>query len=66
MMSIKKYYGENGKFKPIILITLISSLHFYFGSINKIFVVHILDLSGRLSITLFQVLLTLIWHGMKV
>ena len=53
MKSIKKYYGVYSKIKPIILITIISS-YFYCRSINKFFVVHILDLSDRLSITVIS------------
>ena len=54
MMSIKKYLGTNGKFKPIIVIVLISSFIFILDQLTKFFVVHILDLSGRLSITVIS------------
>ena len=51
MMSIKKYFGTNLKFKPIMVIVLISSFIFILDQLTKFFVVHILDLSGRVSIT---------------
>ena len=54
MKSIKKYYGEYTKIKPIILITVISSLIFIVDQLTKFFVVHILDLSDRLSITVIS------------
>tara|TARA_B100002051_G_C16488046_1_gene511447 strand:- start:153 stop:668 length:516 start_codon:yes stop_codon:yes gene_type:complete len=54
MKSIKKYYGEYSKIKPIILITIISSLIFIVDQLTKFFVVHILDLSDRLSITIIS------------
>merc|ERR1711991_1220190 len=54
MMSIKKYLGTNRKFKPIIVIVLISSFIFILDQLTKFFVVHILDLSGRLSITVIS------------
>ena len=54
MKSIKKYYGEYSKIKPIILIAIISSLIFIVDQLTKFFVVHILDLSDRLSITIIS------------
>ena len=54
MMSIKKYFGTNLKFKPIMVIVLISSFIFILDQLTKFFVVHILDLSGRLSITVIS------------
>ena len=54
MMSIKKYFGTNVKFKPIMVIVLISSFIFILDQLTKFFVVHILDLSGRLSITVIS------------
>ena len=51
MMSIKKYFGTNLKFKPIMVIVLISSFIFVIDQISKLYVVHFLDLSNRLSIT---------------
>ena len=54
MMSIKKYFGANVKFKPIMVIALISSFIFILDQLTKFFVVHILDLSGRLSITVIS------------
>ena len=53
-MSIKKYFGTNLKFKPIMVIVLISSFIFILDQLTKFFVVHILDLSGRLSITVIS------------
>ena len=54
MVSIKKYFDTNAKFKPIIVIILISSFIFILDQLTKFFVVHILDLSGRLSITVIS------------
>ena len=54
MMSIKKYFGANVKIKPIMVIVLISSFIFILDQLTKFFVVHILDLSGRLSITVIS------------
>ena len=53
-MNIKKYFGTNVKFKPIMVIVLISSFIFILDQLTKFFVVHILDLSGRLSITVIS------------
>ena len=53
-MSIKKYFGTIVKFKPIMVIVLISFFIFILDQLTKFFVVHILDLSGRLSITVIS------------
>lgn len=54
MKSIKKYFGKYTKIKPIMLLTIISSFIFIIDQLTKFFVVHILDLSGRLSITIIS------------
>ena len=54
MMNIKKYFGTNVNFKPIMVIVLFSSFIFILDQLTKFFVVHILDLSGRLSITVIS------------
>ena len=54
MKSIKKYFGKYTKIKPIILIAIISSFIFIVDQLTKFFVIHILDLSGRLSITVIS------------
>ena len=54
MVSIKKYFDTSAKFKPITVIVLISSFIFILDQLTKFFVVHILDLSGRLSITVIS------------
>ena len=53
-MNIKKYFGTNLKFKSIMVIVFISSFIFILDQLTKFFVVHILDLSGRLSITVIS------------
>tara|TARA_B100001939_G_scaffold198084_1_gene170424 strand:+ start:294 stop:806 length:513 start_codon:yes stop_codon:yes gene_type:complete len=53
-MNIKKYFGTNVNFKPIMVIVLFSSFIFILDQLTKFFVVHILDLSGRLSITVIS------------
>ncbi len=64
MKSIKKYYGVYSKIKPIILITIISSFIFIADQLTKFFVVHILDLSDRLSITVISgfIYLRMAWN----
>ena len=54
MNSIKKYFDKYAKVKPVILIIIISSFIFILDQLTKFFVVHILDLSGRLSITVIS------------
>ena len=54
MMNIKKYFGRSVNHKQIMMIVLISSLIFILDQLTKFFVVHILDLSGRLSITVIS------------
>ena len=54
MKSIKKYFGKYTKIKPIMLLTIISSFIFIIDQLTKFFVVHILDLSDRLSITVIS------------
>ena len=54
MINIKKYFGTNVNFKPIMVIVLFSSFIFILDQLTKFFVVHILDLSGRLSITVIS------------
>ena len=54
MMNIKKYFGRSVNHKQIMMIVLISSLIFILDQFTKFFVVHILDLSGRLSITVIS------------
>ncbi len=51
MKNIKKYFGKYTKIKPVMLIAIISSFIFIVDQLTKFFVIHILDLSGRLSIT---------------
>ena len=53
-MNIKKYFGRSVNHKQIMMIVLISSLIFILDQLTKFFVVHILDLSGRLSITVIS------------
>ena len=54
MNSIKKYFVKYIKVKPIMVIVLVSSFIFILDQLTKFFVVHILDLSGRLSITVIS------------
>ena len=54
MNSIKKYFVKYKKITPIIVIVLISSFIFILDQLTKFFVVHILDLSGRLNITVIS------------
>ena len=54
MKSLKKYFGKNKRINSIIMITLISSIIFVVDQLTKFVVVHILDLSSKLSITVIS------------
>ena len=51
MKSIKQYFGKDKRTNPIMIIAVISFFIFTVDQLTKFFVVHVLDLSGKLSIT---------------
>ena len=51
MKSIKQYFGQDKRTNPIMIIAVISFFIFIVDQLTKFFVVHVLDLSGKLSIT---------------
>ena len=51
MKSIKQYFGKDKRTNPIMIIAVISFFIFIVDQLTKFFVVHVLDLSGKLSIT---------------
>ena len=54
MKNKNKFFDKDKRFNSIIIIASISSLIFITDQITKFFVVHILDLSSRLSITVIS------------
>ena len=54
MKSIKQYFGQDKRTNPIMIIAVISFFIFTVDQLTKFFVVHVLDLSGRLSITVMS------------
>ena len=51
MKAIFKFFTKDRKISSVMIILLISSFIFVFDQISKLYVVHFLDLSNRLSIT---------------
>ena len=51
MKAIFKFFTKDRKISSVMIILLISSFIFDFDQISKLYVVHFLDLSNRLSIT---------------
>ena len=51
MKAIFKFFKKDRKISSVMIILLISSFIFVFDQISKLYVVHFLDLSNRLSIT---------------
>ena len=54
MGNKKKYFNNDNKTNPIVVIAVISSFIFILDQLTKYFVVHILNLSDRLSITVIS------------
>ena len=54
MENQKKYFDNYNKINPIMVIAVISSFIFILDQLTKYFVVHILNLSDRLSITVIS------------
>ncbi|MFL2803115.1 MAG: signal peptidase II [Paracoccaceae bacterium] len=54
MKNIKKYFDNDKKINQVMIIVIISSFIFILDQLTKYFVVHILNLSDRLSITVIS------------
>ncbi len=64
MKAIFKFFTKDRKISSVMIILLISSFIFVFDQISKLYVVHFLDLSNRLSITVLPgfIYLKMAWN----